>query len=187
MISSDRTTTTRRSRFNSFPGDGLVVLIILSLYCWPAEALRADTVGIDASRTYLRTNLEQPGGSIPIELSQLQITAGDWIRLTQIGDFSYWATNTPDATTAMIGVFSGSSELLPHSELSRVKHAIDAGDDFVTLPTAFQLLPTDIPQDFRILDIIIQVPPGATHLFAAAHDSFYSDRPRVGSADRAAP
>ena len=25
------------------------------------------------------------------------------------------------------------------------------------------------------MDIIIQVPPGATHLFAAAHDSFYSD------------
>ncbi len=36
-------------------------------------------------------------------------------------------------------------------------------------------LPTDIREDFRITDIIIQVPPSATHLFAAAHDSFYSD------------
>ena len=34
---------------------------------------------------------------------------------------------------------------------------------------------TDIPEDFRIANTVVQVPVGATYLFVAAHDIYYSD------------
>jgi hypothetical protein len=34
---------------------------------------------------------------------------------------------------------------------------------------------TDIPEDFRVANTIVQVPFGASHLFIAAHDIYYSD------------
>jgi hypothetical protein len=57
-----------------------------------------------------------------------------------------------------------------------VPDAIDAGDDFVSANTFFGSQPTDIPEDFMFVDsVVVAVPPGATHLFVAPHDSLYND------------
>ena len=168
---------------NTIPGRRRIAIVMLvSCLGGPLLASGEHVFSVDPRRTYLRTNRESPGGSIPVALSDLAIVERDWIQLTQLGAFSFWGPHTPDTGTGMIGVFSGSSTLGPHAERYRVEDAIDAGDDIVTAITYWQQLPTDIPQDFRITDkIIIQVPTGATHLFVAAHDSFYSDNSDVNA------
>jgi hypothetical protein len=72
-------------------------------------------------------------------------------------------------------VFSASSVLLSDTERYRVQDAVDAGDDFVT-STAWRCgEPTDIPEDFKVDSTVVQVPPGATHLFVSGHDQLYYD------------
>lgn len=138
--------------------------------------VHAITIGINPSLTFLRTSRDPAGPSIPIELASLGLSAGDIIRLEQLGDFAPHGTGPADDTaTSMIGVFSASATLLGSSTLNRVQDALDAGVDVVTVPTSFGGVTTDIPEDFLITDIIIQIPLMATHLFVAPHDSFYGD------------
>ncbi|NIT61742.1 MAG: T9SS type A sorting domain-containing protein [Aliifodinibius sp.] len=75
----------------------------------------------------------------------------------------------------MIGVFSSNDSLLDPSQPHRVPGAIDAGEDFTTSPTWNGGLPTDIPEDFFIDSILIQVPDSASFIFVSAHDSWYND------------
>jgi hypothetical protein len=75
----------------------------------------------------------------------------------------------------MIGVFSSSNVLWAQNVLNRVPGAIDAGIPVVTWNTLYGNLSTDIPQDFRIANTIVQVPIGANYLFVAAEDIYYSD------------
>jgi len=80
-----------------------------------------------------------------------------------------------------LAVFSSSSTLLNSFILNRVPGAIAAGIPFITVPTFFGDLQTDIPQDFLvartvnpITSVVVRVPAGAKFLFVAAHDSHYS-------------
>jgi hypothetical protein len=77
----------------------------------------------------------------------------------------------------MSGQSGSSSTLLAATNQNRVSGAIDAGTDFVTSPTHFGRLATDIPQDFFIsgAGTTLVIPTGAAYLFVAAHDSLYGD------------
>lgn len=144
-------------------------------------------ISIDPVRTYLLTNNDpwwgggSPAGTTPIVLSELGINGGDIIQLERLGDYyngyaGYEADiSSLDVFDAMIGVFSNSETLLASNVLDRIPGALDAGVDLLTGSTLFGDMTTDIAEDFGIGNIFLQVPVGATHLFVAAHDIYYSD------------
>jgi hypothetical protein len=140
-----------------------------------ARQITATEIAIDPRATYLRTNLD--AGALPataIGLSTLSIVPGNVLRLERVGDFDCGGPCVDDRI-AMIGMFSASSTLLSPNQPDRVPDAIEAGQDFATSPTHFGSLPTDILEDFLIVDTIIVAPVAATHLFITAHDSLYND------------
>ncbi|MEO1434668.1 MAG: hypothetical protein AAFV80_03975 [Bacteroidota bacterium] len=87
--------------------------------------------------------------------------------------------NSPTGATRddAIGVFSASSTLLATSELNRVVDVIDAGTDRVTDNTFDQNQATDIAEDFRIDETLVQItiPLNARFLFLGNADSKQSD------------
>ena len=149
----------------------------------------AISFSIDPLRTFLFTNNDPWSGngsvpmSIPIELGNLGISGGEFIRLEQLGSYydgyaGYGAdvnVSTLDIFKEMIGVFSNSNTLLAPNVLDRVPGAIDAGIYGTSWNTLFGNMNTDIPYDFRVANTIVQVPQGANYLFIAAHDIYYSD------------
>lgn len=150
---------------------GIVISVLF--YQFNLFAQVDTTISIDPTAAYLRTNDDPCLDAIPIELSMLSISGGDYLRLAQLGDFN----NGPggDIYKRMIGVFSSNDSLLDSSLLHRIPGAIDAGEDFVTSPTYVGNLPTDIPEDFWIDTVIVQVPDSALFLFVSTHDSWYWD------------
>lgn len=154
-----------------------VLVLTAATFLHSAPGAQAADFKLDPRGTFLRTNAD-PGAlpSFVISLQQLGFVPGDLIRLQRFGDWDAdLGNNFQDNIRSMIGVFSASNVLLPADQLHRVRDAIDAGVDDVTEATFFGGLLTDIPEDFRITDTVIEIPPGATHLFIAARDRFYQD------------
>ncbi|HEV8328986.1 MAG TPA: PEP-CTERM sorting domain-containing protein [Nitrospiraceae bacterium] len=147
----------------------------------------AITIPIDPLQTYLFTNNDpwsgngSVPGTTPIVLSEFGISGGDLIQLERLGDWydghaGYDGdVSAMDVVKEMIGVFSNSTTLLAPNIFSRVPGALDAGVDITTWNTLFGSMGTDIAEDFGIENTFLQVPVGATHLFVAAHDIYYSD------------
>jgi len=168
----------------------LVTFSLLSvlLLCSYLEA-GATTISIDPLNTFLFTNNDpwsgngSVPGSVPIALGSLGISGGQFIQLEQLGSFydgtyGYGPgvdTSKLAVSTEMIGVFSSTNVLLAPNFLNRVPGAIDAGMPVVTWSTLYGNMATDILQDFRIANTIVQVPLGANYLFVAAEDIYYSD------------
>ena len=168
------------------------ILQLLSFSCLlllsHTEAM-ALSFSIDPLRTFLFTHNDPWSGngsvalSIPIVLGDVGISGGDLIQLDQLGDYydgyaGYGVgVNVPalDVFTEMIGVFSNSSMLLEPDVLHRVPGAMDAGIGVLSWNTLYGDMTTNIPEDFRVANTILQVPLGATHLFIATHDIYYSD------------
>ncbi len=165
----------------------LYVLCISVFMLLSAVEAKALTISIDPLNTYLFTNNDpwsgngSVPGTIPIVLSELGIGGGDLIQLERLGDWydghaGYGGdVSSMDVVREMIGVFSSGSTLLAPNLFSRVPGALDAGVDITTWNTLFGNMATDIGEDFGIDNIFVQVPVGATHLFVAAHDIYYSD------------
>jgi hypothetical protein len=157
--------------------------------CFAGGEAMATTISIDPLRTFLFTNNDPDSGhgsvpySIPIALGDLGISGGEFIQLERLGAFydgtyGYGAginTLSLQTSTEMIGVFSSNNALMAPNVLNRVPGALDAGIPLVTWNTLYGNLSTDIPQDFRIANTIVQVPLGANYLFVAAQDIYYSD------------
>ena len=163
------------------------VLILSWVACFTYGEAQATTITIDPLKTFLFTNNDpwsgngSVAGSLPIALGDLSISGGDTIRLEMLGDWydghAGYSGNVSslDVVSEMIGVFSNSSTLLSPAMLNRVPGSLDAGLSLTTWNTLFGNLSTDIPHDFGITNTLVQVPFGATHLFVAAHDIYYSD------------
>ena len=141
------------------------------------------TVQVDPAGTFLHTVNDSPGSPTIVDLAAAGFAPGDVLKLSYSvppPGFSAYGCGGPFVgaeDTEVIGVFSGSSSLLPPSASARVPNAIDAGSDFVTGPTFNGNEPTDIPQDFRLFppsEFTIEIPAGATHLFLGIYDSFYA-------------
>ena len=156
---------------------GLSISVVL-----PAFAQNPSiTQSINPRSTYIRASQLDVGAlnAIAIDLMNLGILPGSTIRLQQLGKFRALGDPGPELSTAMGGVFSSSNTLLPRNFLNRVPGAIDAGTDFVTGLTNLSSITyprfTDIPEDFLITDIQVQVPVGAAFLFVGALDSQFLD------------
>ena len=140
-----------------------------------ANPLVADVFSVDPLATYLRTNNDSGAlDAVPISLESIGITPGTWIQLKEHGDWRPGTVGT-DSLTMVVAVFSASDILLPSNELNRVQDAIDAGTDFTTMNTYDGDLLTDIPEDFFLDNVYIQVPVGATHIFLTVHDRLFQD------------
>jgi hypothetical protein len=137
--------------------------------------LPPSTFSLDPTSTFLRTN-QDSGASNPsvINLTNLGLMAGDWVYLEQIGDF-VGAAGNEDVATGTIAIFSSDSQVLDGSNAVRVPGAVDAGTDFITFATHFGNLPTDIPEDFKVTQTLVQIPTNATRLMVGVHDSYHSD------------
>lgn len=154
------------------------VLWILTVAVLAAPAFgEAITITIDPRQTFLRTDsTDVPAVTGFLNLAGLGLAPGDELLLERLGDFSY-GSSFPDNGTALLGLFSSSSLILPStSGQFRVPGAIDAGFDVMTGTTFFEGLVTDIAQDFFIsASTTITIPAGAQALFLGVFDSFYSD------------
>lgn len=129
---------------------------------------------IDPRETYLRTENDPDAlDASKISLGSLGLEAGDRIRIRFTG--SYEAGGQRGRVEGGLGVFSANGDLRPSFFLDRVPEAIDAGEDFESLPTHIRNEPTDIDQDFAIDDVVVSIPSGASFLLVGAHDSRYSD------------
>jgi len=110
------------------------------------------------------------------------VSAGDFLQLTRLGDFSERQDPVADDRLFLFALFSSSTTLLTASDLNRLPDAIDAGTDFVSPNTFSGNQPTDIPQDFTVdsgdgvqTNVVIQVPTGGRYLFVATDDTFLGD------------
>lgn len=135
------------------------------------------TQPINPKSTYIRSSPPDVGAldAIAFNLMELGISPGDTIGLKQLGAFRAIGNPGPEESIGMGGIFSSSNTLLDRSLLNRVPNAIDAGIESFTGLTNLGNLPTDIPEDFRITDIQIEVPIGAAFLFVGALDSQFLD------------
>lgn len=163
----------------------LLAMVALALAAGAPGSARGDFVfSLDPSGTYLRVNEESPPDAVPINLLSLGINPGDIITITRLGDYqrSSFAPFDSDTFLDVTAVFSSSSSLGPPGDLKRVVGAIAAGLDFMTVPTFFGDLPTDIPEDFEVSNfdgtvtsVTVQVPAGARFLFLGTADSLFFD------------
>jgi len=136
---------------------------------------------LDPVATYLHvcmdpSDLTYDDGALdatPVNLSDYGIAAGDSILIEVVGEFY----NGNNHRSRVIAVFSESELLLGKNEAHRVPGAIEAGEDYFTIPTyGCGEEPTDIPQDFYCTpDVSVTVPAAATHIFVCARDSYYED------------
>jgi hypothetical protein len=125
-----------------------------------------------------------------------KLRPGDPIGLTVTGSFARQFSTVDGSATELIGVFSSSPTVLPGDQPNRIPGAIDAGPDVVTpgyleclfFPICW-VVPTDIPEDFRIdafdgegnpQDLILTVPAGARYLIVAPRDNTYEDNTGLG-------
>jgi len=139
----------------------------------------ATDIALNPKATYLHVCSDGALNASAIALAGLGLSPGEFIVLEALGDWN----NGPggDIYVSTVAVFSSSAVLLDGSQLNRVPGAIAAGVPVVTANTFFCNQPTDIPQDFRIASaipntsVIVQVPPGATHLFFSAGDHLFDD------------
>lgn len=149
---------------------------------------KAVTISIDPLQTFLFTYNDPDwgtgsvAGTTPIVLSDIGLSGGDLIQLEKLGDWydgqaGYTGVDVAalDVMTEMIGVFSSSNELLAPDVLARVPGVLGAGAEYTTWNTLYSNMTTDVYGDFRIDNTFLYIPFGATHLFVAAHDIYYSD------------
>ncbi len=156
----------------------LAGLILLAL---APTAYAQQFIPLDSRATYLRTSLDSGAlPAIPLELATLGIQPGDRLRLVVRGAYDCGGPCN-DNLKGTIAVFSTSPVLLADDQPHRVPDAVRTGFNFVTGPTYYYNLSSDIPEDFgvwagpTITEARVRVPDGATHLFVAAHDSWYTD------------
>jgi hypothetical protein len=165
-------------------------ILVASLVLSASVAARADLLPVIPNGAYTLTNQDPAPNATVIDLSTLSFPVhdGDTLHLARVGTWAYGPQpDWPDTATALIGVFSSTNTILGTGTLNRIPGALAAGVPFVSQPTFYGTVPTDIPQDFMVdtggtfsgitpmfTSVDIQVPKGAHYLFVSSYDSFYS-------------
>jgi len=132
-------------------------------------------IRINAQQTFLRTepeDISQP--PFTVSLATLGIQPGDMIQLEETGAFALCNT-CADTYTVLLGVFSSSFTVLSPTTPNRVPDALATNLSFTTGPTLNQHLPTDIPADFAIGSVQVQVPAGSKYLLLGVNDDWFKD------------
>lgn len=131
---------------------------------------------INARSTFLRVDTIDPSEDpVKIDLDAIGVDYGDVLKLNTKG--SYYNTTQLTERNSAVCVFSATDFLLDKAVLNRVADAIDAGVDYVTENTFAGDQPTDIPEDFKVDEQVIEVtvPVGAHYLFVGNTDSKQED------------
>jgi hypothetical protein len=144
-----------------------------------AAPVGAADVSLNPKATYLHVCSDAALGTPAILLADVGVAPGETILIEVFGDFD----NGPggDTFVSTCAVFSASAILLDGTLLNRVPDAIAAGVPVTTANTFNCNEPTDIPEDFRVAgsvpntSVVVQIPAGATHLFACACDHLFQD------------
>lgn len=143
-----------------------------------ATVARADfTFPVDCRSSYLYTSAnDQTSTPVIIKLSDLGLSPGDQILLTEQGAFAQSKGWSYDTTT-ISGVFSRTNVFLDRSHLNRVPDAIKAGGGWMSPETWYSRVWTNIEEDFAITPdgVKVVIPTGAQYLFVASDDSYYAD------------
>jgi hypothetical protein len=153
------------------------VLLAAAALALARSAAAQTDVPINVLAAYLHVDpADTAHASSPAHLGSLGLAPGFTIQIDPIGDWD----NGPggDVYTNTLLVFSGSPTLLAPSAPDRVPDAIGAGVTAFTGPTWPSNEPTDIADDFVILNeetVTVVIPPGATHLFVTPADIYYRD------------
>jgi len=154
------------------------VLLLSSL---TAHAIgQTHSYSLDPKSTFLRSFADVTLAPTVLDLTQLGIAPGQWLRVGTHGNYSHYH-NGPDDHQSLIGVFSASATLQATNVTQRVPDAIVAGGQYVSGNTYNGNYVTDITQDLfasrrnwrNFIDV--EVPAGATHLFLGVHDTLYHD------------
>lgn len=156
-----------------------LISVLLIIIIWGISSVHAQTgipdttISISPRATFLLVNNDAALNATPISLEAIGLAGSDYVLLQRLGDFD----NGPngDTFTSMMGLFSKNDSLLGGSVLHRVPGAIDAGTDFTSSPAWSGSVPTDIPEDFFIDSVVVQIPDSAKFLFVAVHDSKFDD------------
>lgn len=163
-------------------------------FVYASEGNGIVTVDLSILGTFLRAEPfdgRPTGGSevedpIIIDLEAHGLKEGDTLTTSYSGQVyfsAFWNDGDLGAVRALenielIGIFSTSKDLNSIDNLNRVPGAIDYGKDFITSPTVFQKLETDIPEDFKMESssgATVQIPKNAKYLFLCIYDGFYPD------------
>jgi len=156
-------------------------MMIMVFICAGITTSYASTYNVtfDPRATYLLTNIDpnaQPAEVL--DLAAFGISPGQTITLTSVGVIFFCDPQyCPQEFRPGVGaVFSSSSTLLSSNVLNRVPGAIAAGTPWVSQPTYFGGLSTDIGEDFRVFDpTSVTVPAGAKYLFLGIDDQYFGD------------
>ncbi len=143
-----------------------------------APALAQIQIPINPKASYLRTYTDPsavPAAAVP--LSALGTGPGQWLNITTVGGF--YNGGGVDNVKALACVFSSSSVLQADGIVHRVLNPIPAGTSFASSNTYYGNVTTDIAEDFLVSNslangTLVKVPPGATHIFFAIPDNYYS-------------
>lgn len=139
----------------------------------------AITLPVPPRSTYLRTSPTDESDPAPAyRLAGLGtgLQPGTTIHLERLGEYQYRDIDPDSVRYRIIAVFSATDTLLARSQRARVPGAIDAGADFVTMPSFRDGGATDIPEDFAILDTTtVVIPEGAAYIFVSPDDDRYGD------------
>ncbi len=98
------------------------------------------------------------------------LNEGDLLGFERVGTYSC-CSGVEDTSSGLGGVFSNYINFLTPGPFTNAPA-------FLSLPTYYNNIPTDIPQDFSIFQnnvVYAQVPKGATQVLFTARDSFFSD------------
>jgi hypothetical protein len=105
-----------------------------------------------------------------VTLSSLGLSPGDYVGLQAEGSY-FFSVHGPETGSRLGAVFkSRTAKIVPGRSGDQV--------EFVTGPTYFGEIPTDIPQDFTVpadREVIVRVPAGADRIAFSPGDSHYSD------------
>lgn len=132
---------------------------------------------INSKGTYLRYIWDAPQPPTTVALADIGAAPGDTLLIVRRGSYFPWI-NAPNWND-VVALFSSSPFVSGDAlALHRVPGAIDAGADVWTPLTYFFGQPTDIPEDFLVMNVVsVVVPPGATHLlFTTLSESFLDNQ-----------
>jgi hypothetical protein len=125
----------------------LIGIVLLGVPAAGVRAASTVTIPINPLATYLAISPIDTGAvhAVPMSLASLNIHPGDTIRLSALGDVSFcFPSGCPEVPIPLAGLFSTTN--LPSGAIAAAGNPIP----FVTPPTLFDKIPTDIPQDFFI-------------------------------------
>lgn len=153
------------------------ILALVAALLGGSSLAAGTTVPVPVLSAYLHVDVaDTTSAAVAVDLAALGLLPGATVEIRPVGDWDPGPGG--DEYVNLLAVFSAGAALLAPSAPHRVPGAVDAGIPAFTGPTWPSGEPTDIPEDFVMLDtagVTVVIPAGATHLFVTVADIYYRD------------